>query len=353
MKPVHTLNADLVKESSKPSFKEVVFFDVKDWEKEEIKKLDSQFNVRLCEDSLSAKNAADFSMAEVISVFVNSTLDAGVLSQFKQLKLITTRSTGFDHIDLEYCKSKSIDVANVPSYGSNTVAEHAMALMLALFRRIPESVERVRKSDFSPVGLTGLDVRGKTIGVVGTGKIGQNMIKYAKGFSMNVLAFDIHPNLDLAKELDFDYVEIKQILSDSDVISFHAPYNKDTHHLINFANIYDTKSGVFLINTARGGLIETKCLYEALRSGHVGGAGLDVLEGEKYLMEEAELLHSDRDGADLKIAVQNYLMSHMPNVIITPHNAFNSKEALDRIIQTTIENILCYANGSCDNVVNN
>lgn len=333
-------------------FKKVVFFDVKDWEQDEIERIKKDFDVQLCSESLSEENASNYADAEVISTFINSDCSEKVLSQFKNLKIVTTRSTGYDHIDIEYCKKNGIQVANVPSYGSNTVAEHAMALILALSRRVVESVDRVRRNQFSPEGLTGFDLMGKVMGVVGTGKIGQNLAKYANCFGMKVLAYDVHPNKEIADELGFTYVELDYLLSKSDVISLHVPYLPSTHHFINRDNINKMKKGAYIVNTARGGLIETDALFDALRTGQIGGAGLDVFEEEKFLTEEAELLHKDSHGeVDFKIALENHMLSYLPNVIVTPHNAFNSHEALQRIIATTIDNIICFAKGECKNVI--
>ena len=334
------------------TFTKVVFFDVKDWEKEEIHKIVKDFDVKLCTDSLTIDNASEYADAEALSIFINSDCSAKVLEKFKDLQLITTRSTGYDHIDLEYCKSNNIQVANVPSYGSNTVAEHAMALVLALTRRIVESADRVRRNDFRPDGLTGVDLMGKVMGVVGTGKIGQNLAKYASAFGMKVLAYDVKPNPELAEKFGFTYVELDYLLAKSDVVSLHVPFLPSTKHLINKKNIMKMKKGSYLINTARGGLIETDALFDALRVGHIAGAGLDVFEEEKFLTEEAELLHQDSHGeVDFKIALENHMMSYLPNVVVTPHNAFNSKEALQRIIVTTVDNIVCFAKGKCENII--
>jgi D-lactate dehydrogenase len=340
------------KNPSAKTFSKIVFFDVKDWEKDEINKISKDFDIKLCGEPLKPENASEYADAEVLSTFINSDCSAKVLEKFKNLQLITTRSTGYDHIDLEYCRKKGIQVANVPSYGSNTVAEHAMALVLSLTRRIVESVDRVRRNDFRPDGLTGVDLMGKVMGVIGTGKIGQNVVKYASAFGMEVLAYDLNPKPELAEKLGFTYVELDYLLSKSDVVSLHVPYSPSTHHIINKDNIMKMKKGAYLINTARGGLIETDALFDALRSGHISGAGIDVFEEEKFLTEEAELLHRDSHGdVDFKIALENHMMSYLPNVVVTPHNAFNSKEALQRIISTTVDNIVCYAKGKCENII--
>lgn len=330
----------------------IVFFEVKEWEKEHILNELSKDSVVLCDEVLSKTNAAKYKNASIISSFIDSYFTKEIIGLFPNLKLIATRSTGFDHIDVAYCKEKGIDVANVPNYGQNTVAEHAMALLLALTKRIPESIERVRRGKFDPAGLTGQDLKDKIIGIVGTGNIGRNMITMSKGFGMNVLAYDAFPDREREELLGFTYVELEYLLKKSDFISIHVPYIKETHHLINREAIKKMKKGVVIINTSRGGIIETDALFDGLRDGTVGGAGLDVVEEEAFIKEELQLLHKDSENnIDFRIALENHMMSYFPNVIITPHNAFNTTEALIRIIKTTVHNIKCYSTGVCENLV--
>lgn len=332
----------------------IVFFETKPWEVDYVDGSFKDYEVEYNEDKLSSDNVEKYSDVEVISSFIGSTFNAGVLSKLKSLKMIATRSTGFDHIDLAYCAKHNILVSNVPSYGENTVAEHAMALLLSLSRRIPESIDRVRANNFIPEGLTGMDLKDKVMGILGTGHIGRNMINYALAFGMKVIAYDVYPDEKYASETGFSYAKLDYLIAKSDVISLHLPYNKSTHHIFNKETISKMKDGVIIINTARGGLIETDALFDGLSSGKVGFAGLDVLEEEKFLSEEVELLHMDNHGSvDFKVALENHMMAHLPNVIITPHNAFNSKEALERIIKSTIDNVKHYFNGSCKNLVSN
>ena len=329
----------------------VCFFEVKDWEKTLIND-NFKKDVMLCSETLTLDNYTEFKEATVISVFISSVLNEELLSKFPNLKVIATRSTGYDHVDIKYCQSKGITVCNVPSYGENTVAEHAMALLLALAKRIPESIDRVKQGNFLPDGLTGIDLKDRVLGVIGTGHIGVNMIQMANGFKMKVIAYDAFPKPALESELNFSYVDFNYLLKKSDVISIHVPYSEKTHHLINRDNVKDLKDKVILINTSRGGIIETDALYDGLRSGKIGGAGLDVVEQEQFIKEELELLHTDEHGdIDFKVALENHMMAYFPNVIITPHNAFNSHEALMRIIKTTIENIVTYINGEPKNLV--
>lgn len=331
----------------------IVFFEARQWEKEYLSSKLPNSNLIFSEYPLTEANVNDYVDAEVISVFINSKVDNSLLSRFSNLKMLATRSTGYDHIDIKFCVDKNIIVTNVPSYGENTVAEHAMALLLAITRRLFESAERVKGGNFTPDGLTGIDIKGKTVGVIGSGHIGSKFIKMVKGFDAKVICFDPIPNEVLSKDLGFDYVGLEYLLTNSDIISLHCPLNDKTKHIINADSIKKVKKGVIIINTARGALIETNALFDMLKSNHIGGAGLDTLEEEVFLKEELELLHKERPtNFDYKIALQNHAMAHLDNVIITPHNAFNSKEALFRILDTTIENIECYIIGQCKNIIN-
>lgn len=290
--------------------------------------------------------------ATVLCAFIESPIGTAEMSRFPALKLIATRSTGFDHIDLAAAKERGIVVANVPFYGENTVAEFAFALLLALSRRIIDADERVRDGTFSPNGLRGFDLAGKTIGVVGCGHIGMHAIRMANGFGMKVLGFDVHQDPELAQKLNFTYASLPEILAASDVVTLHVPYNPHTHHLINKENIVGMKKGAYLINTARGAVVETNALVEALKSGTLAGAALDVLEEEGDLADEMKLLSAPHPNeAELRVTLENhYLISH-PRVIVTPHLAFNTQEAVERILDATIENIQHFAAGSPTNLV--
>ena len=219
-------------------------------------------------------------------------------------------------------------------------------------RKIAESSERTRKGDFTLGGLRGFDLKGKTIGVIGTGHIGLHVIRIAKGFEMNIIAFDVKKNVAVAKKLRFKYVDFNALLQKSDIITLHCPYNKATHHLINSNNVGKIKEGAMLINTARGGLIETRALLRALGNGTIAAAGLDVLEEECNIKEEKQLLSKDFEKeCDLRTMLGNHMLLNHKNVIITPHNAFNSKEALVRILNMTIENINAFEKRQLINTV--
>lgn len=291
--------------------------------------------------------------ATVLSVFMESHIGEPEMARFPALKLIVTRSTGYDHVDLAAATARGVSVANVPTYGENTVAEFTFALLLALSRRVIDADERVRETGtFSSEGLRGFDLAGKTIGVIGCGHIGMHVIRMANGFGMKVLGFEAQPDPARAQEYNFSYASLPELLAESDIITLHVPYNPHTHHLINMDNIAAIKKGTYLINTARGAVVETDALVDALQKGILAGAALDVLEEEGELNEEATLLAAPHPNAEaLKTALENhYLITH-PRVIVTPHVAFNTTEAVERIIDTTIENIRSFGEGSPINIV--
>ena len=291
--------------------------------------------------------------AEALCIFVNSHVGALELDRFPKLKLIATRSTGFDHIDLAEAKKRGIAIASVPSYGVNTVAEFAFTLLLALSRRICEANEQVVHTGlFAQEGLTGFDLEGKTIGIVGCGRIGLHMVKIANGFGMHVLVFDLHRDEKLAQDLNFKYGTLEGLLAQSDIISLHVPYNEHTHHLINKGNISLMKKGAYIINTSRGAVLETSALVEALEKEMLGGAGLDVLEEEGDMNDEMKLLSGPHPKAEeLKIVLANHYLIQHPRVIITPHIAFDTKEAIRRILDTTIENLQAFQKGEPKNLL--
>jgi D-lactate dehydrogenase len=333
----------------------IVYFSREDWEEDFVKKQLPQKDIIFFEGTIQDSPTYKDKDADTICVFVKSTIGKEEMDRFPNLKFIATRSTGFDHIDLKEAWKRGIIVSNVPFYGANTVAEHAFALLLNLSRRIYESYERVlEEGRFSPEGLRGFDIKGKTIGVVGTGNIGAHTIEMAHGFGMKIVAFDIKKNEELEKKFGVVYLKLDELLEQSDIISLHAPYNKRTHHMINSNNIWNIKKGAYLINTARGGLVETRALITALEEEVLAGVGLDVLEEEGYMEDDTQLLvkkHPNPESLQVLLANQ-YLIDH-PRVIITPHNAFNTKEAIERIVSTTIENIQAFEKSEPINVVEN
>lgn len=290
---------------------------------------------------------------EALSIFITTHIGTEELDRFPKLKMIATRSTGFDHIDLAETTKRGITVSTVPFYGANTVAEFAFALILTLSRRVHDAYERVRETgSFSQSGLRGFDLSGKTIGVVGTGHIGVHAIKMAKGFSMNVLAFDAFPKEGLDKEMGFTYVPFNELLNKSDIVTLHVPYNPHTHHLINKDNIHEFKKGSYLINTARGAVVETDALVAGLTDKTLAGAGLDVLEEEGDMQDDARLFslpHPQEE--ELKTTLANHYFIDHPRVIVTGHIAFDTQEAIERILNTTVENLSAFVAGKPENIV--
>ena len=324
------------------------------WEKEYIGSQQLTVNIQFAE-RLKEVSEEDLKKAEALSVFVSHPVSKEILEKMPNLKLIATRSTGFDHIDVTAAKEKSIQVVYVPSYGENTVAEFAFALLLALSRKIPEAHEQVTKTgSFDQSKLGGFDLKDKIIGIVGTGRIGTHAIKMAKGFDMKVVACDPFPKQNLDKELGFQYVGFEELLGLSDVISLHASLSDNTHHMINEESIKHIKSGAVLINTARGGLVQTPALVKALEEGILSAAGLDVLEEEGDMVDETNLFDNPHPKLEeLKNVLANHYLINHPRVIVTPHIAFNTKEAVKRILDTTIENIKSFASGEIKNKIPN
>ncbi|TXH01933.1 MAG: hydroxyacid dehydrogenase [Candidatus Moraniibacteriota bacterium] len=329
----------------------IAFFEIQPWEQTTLEERFAGHKLSFFDRTLELTDLDLLKECEVLSVFIYSHIDAAVIQKLPNLKLIVTRSTGFDHIDLEAATARNILVSNVPSYGENTVAEHTFALILALSRNVHKSHVRRLANDFSIEGLEGFDLKGKTLGVVGAGKIGLHVIKIAKGFGMEVIAYDAFENQFLAEVLDFKYVPLQKLFASADILSLHTPYNKETHHLINEQNISLLKRGSILINTARGELIETDALLKGLDEGILAGVGLDVIEGELLVREEKELLAKRVNSAEVQALAEDHALLSRDNVVYTPHIAFYSREALERILSTTIHNIECYAIGQCKNLV--
>lgn len=275
---------------------------------------------------------------EVITTHTASKIDQVTIGALPQLKLIATRTTGFDHIDLNAAAARQITVCNVPSYGEVTVAEYTFALLLSLSRLTPIAYNRVRAGEFHSEGLEGFDLQGKTIGVVGTGHIGTNVIKIARGFGMKIQAYDAFPNQNLQTDLGFKYVTLEELLQTSDIVTFHVPAIPQTEHMLNQQNISQLKKGAVVINTSRGTVIDTTILLPALNNGTIGQLAIDVIEGENIFADDPEKVQ------------HNELVNH-PRVFVSPHNAFNTTEAKQRICQTTIQNITSFISNQPINTV--
>ena len=331
----------------------IAFFELEDWEHVELRKgLFEGHELHLSTEPLNERTLSEEHDAEIVSVFVHSQLNRAALDKLPNLKFIATRSTGFDHIDLGYCRERGIQISNVPSYGENTVAEHTFALILALSRNIHKAFVHTLARDIPFKELRGFDLAGKTLGVIGAGRIGLHVIKIAKGFGMNVVAFDVRQEPLLAEVLNFRYTSIEELLRVSDIVSLHCPYSPKTHHLINTDNIRQFKRGALLINTARGGLIDPAALTQALDEGILAGAALDVLEGEELLKDERQILAQSLAQDKLRTLLLNHSLLNRDNVVITPHIAFNSREAVQRILETTLDNLRAFLQGHPRNLVN-
>ncbi|MFA5930102.1 MAG: NAD(P)-dependent oxidoreductase [Candidatus Micrarchaeia archaeon] len=330
----------------------LAFFELEKWEQEYFTKRLKGHELVFIDGALSQEKLAKASGADVLSVFIYSKVGAQELAALPSVKLVATRSTGFDHVKVADCKAKGVAACNVPEYGSETVAEHTMALMLSLAKKIPQCMEKTRRGDFTLAGLRTFDLEGKTVGIVGLGRIGSHFAKMARSFNMKVIAFSPHTDIDAATAQGVRLVGIDELLQQSDIVSLHCPLNKGNFHMINKESMAKMKTGAILINTARGGLVDARALIEALDSGKISGAGLDALEEECGIKEERQLLAPDFAGeCNLRTVLADHILLNHANVIITPHNAFNSSEALQRILATTADNIEGFLSGRPQNIV--
>ena len=322
---------------------QVAFFDAKAYDKPSFERFGAAQGVefRFLETKLNEDTVALARGCDAVCVFVNDTVNAAVIDRLYEygVKLIALRSAGYNNVDVQAAFGK-IHVVHVPAYSPYAVAEHAMALLLTSVRRIHKAYNRTREFNFSLSGLTGFDLHGKTVGVVGTGKIGRIFVDICRGFGMDVIAYDRFP----AADSGIRYVELDELLARSDILSLHCPLTEETRHMIDAAAIEKMKKGVVIVNTSRGGLIDAEALLEGIKARKVGAACLDVYE------EEADVFFEDRSGHILNDDLLSRLIS-MPNVIVTSHQAFLTEEALNNIAETTVGNILSYFNndGVCDN----
>lgn len=309
-------------------------------------------DVVFIDEPLSLKNVNED--AEVIAVFLTSEVTGELLRKMSNLRLIACRSTGYDNIDLTTATDRGIKVVNVPTYGDHTVAEYAFSLLLMVVRKLPAVLSAVEKGESGHESFVGMDLAGKTLGVIGTGHIGQRVLEIGKGFGMKLLAYDPFQKDDVAEKLGFQYDTLENVLSASDVISLHVPMVASNEHLIDTEKLSLMKPTAILVNTARGELVDTTALIDALENNKLGGAALDVVEGEKVLAvrEELAMLRTHLVPQDqLLKTVEIDVLTKMPNVILTNHNAFNTVEAIQRINAETVDNITAYFNGKIQNEV--
>lgn len=332
--------------------RKIVFFDVHGDDKRYFKRTFKnvfEAEVACTEEPLTQVAAKRYADINIASVFITSDVNQRAIGYLPDLEMIATRSTGYDHIDIKTAKENHILTSTVPEYGEATVAEFTIMLLMSLARRLREGMEQVHDRLINHEEITGFDLEGKTIGLVGCGSIGEHVARIADGLGMHVIAYDPKP-----RESEYvEFVSLDELYERSHVVSLHAPSNKDNYHMIDSDAIAKMRKGVVLINTARGELVDAQALINGLYSGQVSAAGLDTLEGEQLLRfdEEIALLHPDASTRDLVMSAEHNVLLRMPNVIITPHNAFNSKEALQRIRHTTAENIKKYLMHEPQNVV--
>lgn len=319
----------------------IAFFDAKSYDIESFNAVnkDYNFDIRYYQERLSISTVPLAKGADVVCIFVNAECDAQVIDELinNGVKLIALRCAGFNNVDLKAAEGR-IRVTRVPAYSPHAVAEYAVSLMLSLNRKIYRAVNRTRDGNFTLNGLLGFDMYGKTAGVIGMGRIAKELIKILHGFGMNVMAYDLYPDHEFAKQYDVKVVSLEELYANSDIISLHCPLTPDTKFLINQDSIAKMKKGVMIINTGRGKLINTEDLIEGLRSKQVGSAGLDVYE------EEREYFYEDKSDKMIDDDVLARLLM-VPNVVLTSHQAFFTAEALHNIAVSTLDSVKEFAEG--------
>lgn len=319
----------------------LLLFDAKQYDKDyfDIYSENSEIEISYVDDKLTPETSYMAEGYDGVCVFVNDVVNSEVIDKLCEfgVKIIVLRCAGYNGVDIKYAKNK-ITVVRVPAYSPNSIAEISAGMMLCLTRKIPQAIEKTKKYNFSLEGLVGFDLVNKTAGVIGTGKIAQQFIKILVGIGMNVIAYDVFPNNDVAKELGFKYVDLDTLYKESDVISLNCPLTKDNAHMINENSINKMKDGVIIINTARGGLIDTKALIKSIKSKKIYGAALDVYENEKnYFFNDCS-----KDGIDDEVLKE---LLQLENVIVFSHQAYLTKEALTSIAVVSINNIKSFLNG--------
>ena len=323
----------------------IAFFDTKSYDQEvfEPKLKAAKFRYKFYDTRLNEDDVILAKGCDAVCVFVNDVVNSTVIDQLSELgvKIIALRCAGFNNVDFKYAEQKGITVVRVPAYSPYAVAEHAIALLMTSTRKIHKSYIRTRDFNFSLQGLTGFDLYGKTVGVIGTGKIGRVFIDICKGFGMKIIAYDKFPS-DIP---GVEYKPLDTIYREADIISFHCPLTDDTLHMFNFGTLGKIKPGVVIINTSRGALIDAEALLEGIKTKKIGAACLDVYE------EESGYFYEDLSGSIIDDDTLSRLIS-MPNVIVTSHQAFLTREALENIATTTVKNIKQISSGDeCANIV--
>lgn len=332
----------------------ILFFECEPWQEKIIRASLPNDEIFFFAQPLTASSIPnEHRDAEIISIFLCSCITQAVIDAFANLKLIAARSTGYDRIAIDQAEKKGITISYAPQYAHISVAEYTVALIFNLARRITAACHRTAdEHSFSRQGLRGFDLRNKTLGVIGTGNIGSAVIQIAHCIGMKTIAHDHCTNDDLVEKYGTIYLPLEELLSQSDIISLHVPLTQETHHMINKKNISSIKKGAYLINTARGAIVQTDALIEALNKNILAGAALDVLEEECFTYDPLNTLEKIDPASDkCKTVLENMLLLNHPHVLITPHNAFNSQDALERLIQTTIDSINAFRNGAPINTI--
>jgi D-lactate dehydrogenase len=319
----------------------IAVFSTKRYDRHSLEEANERYGHALTffEPRLTPATAALARGFKAVCPFVNDQLSAGVIEELAAggVRLLTLRSAGFNHVDLEAAEQHGVTVTRVPAYSPHAVAEHAVGLLLTLNRKLHRAYARVREGNFSLDGLLGFDLHGKTVGVIGTGKIGAGFCRIMLGFGCRVRAYDPHPSDEL-RELGVRYGELRELIRASDIVALHLPLTPETHHLVDAATIAEMKRGVMLINTSRGGLVDTRAVIEGLKSGRIGALGLDVYE------EEEDLFFEDLSASVIQDDVFARLLT-FPNVLITGHQGFFTREALSNIAETTLGNASAFERG--------
>ena len=331
----------------------VVFFDVEHYEEEYLHK-QSGGRYILVKDALNDLSPLnpEYADADVISVFTTSRVNAKVLKQFKNLKLIALRSVGFNHVDMQYCRENHIVVENSPNYGNQSVAEFALALLMDVLRKVTMSYLGYKDAKVHPSCLMGLELYGKTMGIVGLGAIGSTFAKISHGLGMKILGYDKNEKENLKRDLNVVYTDFDTLVRKSDFISIHAPLTQENYHMFDEDCFKKMKNNAILINKGRGELIESSALFNALVNKKILGAGLDVLENEQTITDVDYMLGINRlDKLTLEQTIINSRLFQLDNVILTPHIAYNTKEAVERILSTTVNNIKQFGVGIVQNYV--
>ncbi|MDP4118662.1 MAG: 2-hydroxyacid dehydrogenase [Bacillota bacterium] len=310
--------------------KKVAFFDTKSYDKIWFDKLNKNYEITYFEEKLNHHTAKFTEGFDAVCAFVNDNINEKAIQRLRSnnVQLIAMRCAGYSNVDIKAAYENKMNVVRVPAYSPYAVAEHAMGLLMTLNRKLHKAYNRTRDFNFNITGLTGIDLHGKTVGIIGTGKIGSAFINICKGYGMEILAYDLHPS----ENLNIKYVDLETLLAQSDIISLHCPLTDETKHILDEKSFKLMKDGVFIINTSRGALIDSQALLDALNSGKIRGAGLDVYE------EEADLFYEDNSGTVITDDTLSLLVSK-PNVLLTSHQAFLTEEALHNIAEITLQNL--------------